>query len=37
MVDSGHSTPLNNPEVVAAEPLSFFWGAATAKNAAAYP
>jgi pimeloyl-ACP methyl ester carboxylesterase len=31
MVDSGHFIPLNNPEVVAAELLSFFAGAGTAN------
>jgi pimeloyl-ACP methyl ester carboxylesterase len=30
MVDSGHFVPLNNPEVVAAELLRFFEGAANA-------
>ena len=30
MVDSGHFIPLNNPEVVAAELLRFFEGAANA-------
>ena len=31
MVDSGHFIPLNNPEVVAAELLSFFEGTAAAN------